>query len=62
MATRSGIYTFGTVIGGDDERVKLWIDNKVIIDHWTSLNTLKPKGIMLINANATSKNAPCASG
>ena len=50
-ATQSGLYTFRTVIGGDDERVKLWIDNKVIVDHWTSLNTLNPKGTMLINAN-----------
>lgn len=41
--TTSGMYTFRTVIGGDDERVKLWIDNKMIIDHWTSLNYLNPK-------------------
>ena len=51
MATQSGLYNFRTMIGGDDERVKLWIDNKMVIDAWTSLNTQHPKGSMLINAN-----------
>jgi hypothetical protein len=34
----SGEYTFYNVIDGDDERVKLWIDNTLIINQWTSLN------------------------
>jgi hypothetical protein len=53
MATRTGLYTFRTVIGGDDERVKLWIDNKMIIDHWSSLITLTPQGTMYINSNVS---------
>ena len=52
--TTSGMYTFRTVIGEDDERVKLWIDNKMIIDHWTSLNYLNPKVSLVCMIAATS--------
>jgi hypothetical protein len=51
FATQSGLYTFRTVISGNDERVKLWIDNKVVIDQWTSLGGLNLKGKKFINAN-----------
>jgi hypothetical protein len=31
------VYTMYTVLAGEDERVKLWIDNVLMIDQWASL-------------------------
>lgn len=40
----TGEYTFTTAVLGSDERVKLWIDNSLLIDQWTSLNALTSTG------------------
>jgi hypothetical protein len=40
-AVRSGagsVYTFHFGIGGFDERVRLWLDNVLVIDQWTSMS------------------------
>jgi len=38
------LYTFQTLLSGDDERVKLWVNNQLIIDSWSSLDTRTPSG------------------
>jgi hypothetical protein len=39
--------------GGTNEldRVKLWIDNKLIIDQWTSISSLTPTGSYLFDSS-----------
>ena len=40
-------YTFYSSITESDERVRLWIDNNLIIDQWTSLETLDASHIFV---------------
>ena len=37
-------YTFQTGLGGVEERARLWIDSKLVIDQWTSLSSTNPVG------------------
>ena len=45
-ASAAGVYTFfadlptATDTGATDDRVKLWIDNSVVIQHWSSLGSI----------------------
>ena len=40
----TGEYTFTSVVQGVDERIKLWVDNSMLIDEWTSLSALSKSG------------------
>jgi hypothetical protein len=35
----SGEYTFGVALGGTDEQIRLWVDDRFIIDTWSPLVT-----------------------
>lgn len=50
-STISQRYTFGVALAGADrgERVKLWVDNKLVIDQWTSLDLQAPSGTLAID-------------
>lgn len=37
-------YTFYAAVHGSDERVKLWVDNSVVIDAWSSLSSTEVSG------------------
>eukprot|EP00960_Hanusia_phi_P076630 768590-Hanusia_phi.AAC.1 len=41
----SGLYTFQTAILGSEDRVKLWIDQSLVIEQWTSLSQPSPSEI-----------------
>ena len=41
------MYTVHTVLAEEDERVKLWIDNFLVIDQWTSLAGTVPQGTVM---------------
>ena len=41
------MYTFFTPIQNEDERVRLWVDNSLIINEWTSLSGTEPSGTPL---------------
>jgi hypothetical protein len=47
----TGEYTFYNVLDNDDERVRLWIDNHMIIDEWTSLNATVTSGTVSLIAD-----------
>eukprot|EP00960_Hanusia_phi_P062334 765116-Hanusia_phi.AAC.3 len=53
MPTSGGqTWTFSTPLGSgtsNDERVKLWIDNSLLIDEWTSLSTTNPSSTVPSN-------------
>ncbi|KAJ1480364.1 hypothetical protein T484DRAFT_2806010 [Baffinella frigidus] len=36
--------------GNDGDRVKLWIDNKIVIDQWNSLAAVSPTGSYLFDS------------
>ena len=38
------VFTFKTLLSGVDERIKLWIDNQLLIDMWSSLKYVVPSG------------------
>jgi hypothetical protein len=38
----AGTYTFRAFVENADDRVKLWLDNQVLIDAWASLHSLSP--------------------
>jgi len=40
-------YTMHTVVSEVDERVKLWVDNRLVIDQWSSLAAIGPKGTVI---------------
>ena len=42
VPSAAGEYSFEAALGGTDERVRLWIDNRLAIDQWTSLATIVP--------------------
>jgi len=44
---RSDTYTFYTDVMTIDERVRLWVDNSLIIDSWTSLSGTETSGTYL---------------
>eukprot|EP00961_Rhodomonas_salina_P019509 262828-Rhodomonas_salina.2 len=37
-------YDFNVQVGDADDRIKLWVDNSLIIEQWTSLSALAPTG------------------
>ena len=39
-----GGYTFQASVAEEDERLKVWVDNSILIDQWNSLSTLLPSG------------------
>jgi len=45
-------HTFSVEIAEPDERVKLWIDEQLLIDQWTSLATINPTGTFSVCAGA----------
>ena len=44
QAPSNGVYTFTSVINSADERLKLWVDNSILIDQWSSLKDLDVSG------------------
>jgi hypothetical protein len=46
------LYTYLFQMRQVDERVKLWVDNTLIIDQWTSLQAIAPRGTV----NVTESN------
>eukprot|EP00960_Hanusia_phi_P058256 763832-Hanusia_phi.AAC.2 len=49
----ASIYTFQSLVGGVDERVKVWMDNSIIIDQWVSISTLTPTATVLSKSSIT---------
>ncbi|EKX45208.1 hypothetical protein GUITHDRAFT_139132 [Guillardia theta CCMP2712] len=47
------VYTFQSLVGGADERVKVWMDNSIIIDQWVSINSLSPSATVLSKSAIT---------
>ena len=45
-------HTFSLEVAEADERVKLWIDEQLLVDQWTSLSTIRPTGTFLVCAGA----------
>jgi hypothetical protein len=37
-------YTFAAVLKETDERVRVWVDDTLIVDQWASLSSLRPRG------------------
>mmetsp|Transcript_34887 Transcript_34887/g.82189 ORF Transcript_34887/g.82189 Transcript_34887/m.82189 type:complete len:5981 (-) Transcript_34887:63-18005(-) len=48
----TGVGAGGTPVGDDADRVKLWVDNKIIIDQWTSLAIDQPTGSYLFDTSS----------
>jgi hypothetical protein len=44
-----GTYTFAASIGGASQRVKLWVDNALIVDAWSSIYSLLPSGTIVLS-------------
>ena len=44
VADNLTVYTLNLSLAGDDERVKLWIDNSLIVQQWTSLHIFTDGG------------------
>ena len=44
LAPSNGAYTFTSMINSADERLKLWVDNSILIDQWSSLKALDVSG------------------
>eukprot|EP00960_Hanusia_phi_P071583 767583-Hanusia_phi.AAC.5 len=42
-------YTFSTEVGGSDERVRLWINNVMVIDQWLSISSIQPSGTFFVD-------------
>jgi len=42
--SKASLYTFYASMNQKDERVKLWLDNSVVIDQWTSLSGTEASG------------------
>jgi hypothetical protein len=42
----SETYTFQTELGSAGERVRLWLEDRWVIDEWTSLSSLNPSGTL----------------
>ena len=47
----TGTYTFFNVMDGADERVRLWIDNQIIVDQWNSLAGTLATGTIYLTEN-----------
>jgi hypothetical protein len=45
-APNTETYTFYTEIAGADERVRLWLDNVLVVDEWSSLRSLLPSATL----------------
>ena len=45
-------HTFSVEVSEPDERVKLWIDEQLLVDQWTSIATITPTGTFLVCAGA----------
>jgi len=43
-ATASQVHTFQTTVGDGSSRVRLWIDNQLVIDQWSSIANVAHKG------------------
>eukprot|EP00961_Rhodomonas_salina_P050232 674693-Rhodomonas_salina.1 len=43
-ASDSTIFTFSTTLTSDTERVKLWVDNQLLVNQWSSLQGLQKSG------------------
>ncbi len=41
----SGTYTFQTDVADYTDRVRVWIDNALVVDQWSSLASLQPTGV-----------------
>jgi hypothetical protein len=43
-ATASQVHTFQTTVGDGSSRVRLWIDNQLVIDQWSSIDNVAHSG------------------
>lgn len=48
----TGEYTVHAAVGSDSERVKVWVDGKLIVDQWTSLSSTEPSASLPLTAPA----------
>lgn len=50
--TQDGEYTFQMTRSGSivDDRVRVWVDNWSVIDQWSSLTALNPRGTLFLRA------------
>ncbi|KAJ1464333.1 hypothetical protein T484DRAFT_1758176, partial [Baffinella frigidus] len=46
------LYTYVFQMRQVDERVKLWVDNSLIIDQWSSLQTVAPRGTVNVTESS----------
>jgi hypothetical protein len=44
------LHTFGLEVAESDERVKLWVDEQLLVDQWNSIATIRPTGTILVCA------------
>ena len=44
------LHTFGLEVAEPDERVKLWVDEQLLVDQWNSISTIRPTGTILVCA------------
>jgi len=50
-APATGRFTFAIATDGIDERIQLWVDNRYIIDSWTSTHALVMEATIMLNEN-----------
>ena len=43
-------YTFGVTLANHDDRVKMWIDNSLVLDEWASLSSQHLTGTLAIDS------------
>ena len=49
-ANVAGLHTFSVTMGQNDERVRLWIDNVLLIDQWLSLASITPSSTITLSS------------
>jgi len=51
QADSQGVYTFSALFPEDRERIKIWVDNSLILDSWSSLSSTSPSGTITLDSN-----------
>jgi hypothetical protein len=54
QSQHSEVHTFQASIAEEDERVKLWIHDEIIIDQWSSLSSVAPSGTIWLASGGVS--------
>jgi hypothetical protein len=51
IAPNTATYTFYTELAAADERVRLWLDNSLVVEEWSSLSSLVPSATFSMTAS-----------